>query len=69
MTMGKAMIVSSSINNDTMSSLKLVPLLRKSSDVVTGLINTPRRLLITERSNARAKFPPHYASEWVGAIT
>lgn len=58
--MGRAMIVNSSMRRDMMSSLKLVPLLLKRSDVVTGLINTPRRLLITESSNANAKFPPHY---------
>lgn len=63
MTMGNAMIVSSSMRSDKMSSLKLVPLLRKSNDVVTGLINTPRRLLITESKSARAKLPPHYALE------
>ena len=59
-TMGSAMIVNSSMRRDTMSSLKLAPLLLKRSDVVTGLMNTPRRLLITESSSANAKLPPHY---------
>ena len=54
------MIVNSSMRRDTMSSLKLAPLLLKRSDVVTGLMNTPRRLLITESSSAKAKLHPHY---------
>ena len=58
--MGKAMMVSNSINKLRISRLTSKPLLANNIEVVKGLAKTPKRLLRTERRRAKAKLPLHY---------
>lgn len=53
------MIVRSSINRLMISRCTSKPLLANKSDVVKGLVKTPKRLLRTDKRRAKAKLPPH----------
>ena len=60
--MGRAIVNSNSSRMLVTSKVTVILLLLNSKETEIGEMKTPKRLVVTERSKARGKLPPHYAS-------
>lgn len=60
--MGRAIVSSNSSRMLVTSKVTVILLLLNSKETEIGEMKTPKRLVDTERSKAKGKLPPHYAS-------